>query len=186
MKINLNEIPAEGKSWILNRHTSELNSSLSDLIVNEPYDIQFNIHPLSSGNYTLSGQVKTKAPEECSRCGIDFKLSILKTFKTILMPEQEENRTDQYSKSNHISDTPEIELDVYEYSGNSFNAGEFFHELIGLEIPFVPVPETGKDGNCLECKKPVSSKPFSYEEAMPQPESPFTQLKDLKIKKSDH
>ncbi len=48
MKINLNEIPAEGREYICNKRTAEFNESIGDLVGQEPYTIQFLVRPLGN------------------------------------------------------------------------------------------------------------------------------------------
>src|SRR3989344_2161785 len=99
MKIRLNEIPELGRNYVLNRQTAELNSVLEDLIKNNSYDINLDIIPLNSKDFTVTGSLLTKTFEQCSRCAEDFDLIIDKKIREILIPNHEEDRTGKYAKT---------------------------------------------------------------------------------------
>ncbi len=182
MIINLLEIPEEGKEFICNNNTKDLNESLRDLIGNQAHEARFFIRPLQTGTFELSGKIKTKLPEDCSRCGLDFDLDLNESFQEILIPATKMDRTAKYAKTNHVSDMAEIETAVYEYKGHHFNAGEYFHELVGLADPLTPAPACDAQGNCSLCHKNVKLESFSYEEpGFEKPVNPFGALKGLKL-----
>lgn len=184
MLINLLDIPEEGKAYICNQNTGELNEAFRDLIGNTPYSTEFFIRPLAAGAYELSGKIKTEMPEECSRCGLDFKFNVDERFKELLIPEQSTPRTGKYAKANHLSDMSTEDLTVAEYQGHHFNAGDYLHELVAITEPVNPAPEEDEKGDCRVCKLKVRGKSFGYEDKAPeidQPESPFSVLKNLKL-----
>lgn len=182
MKINLLDIPEEGKSFQIDNKSGEINEALKDLIGNSMYSAQFRITPMQSGTFELRGQIKTESPEECSRCGEDFKFNIDEKFSEILMAKLEVPRNGFYAKPNHLSDVKETEQEVFEYEGNTFDAGEFFHEKVGLTIPFNPAPVCDSSGKCVLCEKDTKA-PISYEDpGYNKPESPFASLKNIKLK----
>lgn len=182
MLINLLEIPAEGKTFVCNRNTSELNASLDDLIGNTPYTAEFTIRQLQPATYELVGSIKTEIPEDCSRCGLDFKMPIDERFRELLIPEQEVPRNSKFAKANHVSDMSGGGPDVVEYQGHHFNAGEFIHEVVGLAEPFTPAPPCNSKGECTLCKKLIPDEKFSYEDpGFETPTSPFGALKNIKL-----
>ncbi|MGE0632755.1 MAG: DUF177 domain-containing protein [Pseudobdellovibrionaceae bacterium] len=181
MIINLSEIPEEGRHYICNRETAELNASLADLIADRKYDVKFFIKPMPGG-FEMTGEFKTHVPEQCSRCAEDFELGSEGQFHEILLPELDEPRTAKYSKPNHFSDMASEGTEHVEYKGNHFNMGEYVHEAIALTIPFQPLPPEDKEGNCSLCHKLVKGCTFGYEEVMEEKkENPFSQLKGLKF-----
>jgi uncharacterized protein len=183
MFINLHEIPADGKSWSLDRKTGELNSILKDLIGSVPYQIELTIRPLeaSSGAYDLTGSIQTQLPEQCSRCGLDYEMAVNEKIHHLMMPVLETPRDAKFLKPNHFSDLHE-ELEVTEYQGTSFNVGEFFHEVVALAQPLIPRPAADEKGNCGVCKIPVKGKSFSYDEEMSvATHKPFNALKGIKL-----
>ena len=185
MFINLNEIPPEGQEWIFNRKTSELNEILSDVIGSAPYEAKLTIRALQPGTYEITGGVTTQIPEDCSRCGLDFKFDINEKFHELLLPGSKLPRDGKYAKANHYSDESHTGPEVVEYVGNQFAVGEFVHEVVALAIPFNPAPAEDEKGNCRTCKIPVKNQSFSYVEDLGDddeiPESPFAALKKLKV-----
>lgn len=181
MIINLQEIPEEGKSWVLNRHTAELNESLRDLIGNTPYTAEFTILPMPAGTFELRGFIRTELPESCFRCGLDFQFPVSEVVHELLMPEMETPRDAKFAKTNHFSDQTHEGPTVVEYSGHHFNAGEYFHEVVGIAAPPSAAPEEDEKGNCRLCELPVRNRTFSYEEPMTEEESPFAVLKKMKM-----
>lgn len=183
MKINLTEIPEEGRSYKWNTQTGELNSVLNDLIGKTPYESEFFIKPLNSRDFEVVGTIATKLPEQCSRCGIDIAFPVNKKFREFLIPKQDQPRGSKYSKVNHVSDLPEDGPDVSEYEGNLFDMGEYLHEVVALAAPFNAAGPEDENGDCSICKIPVRGQSFSYDEEMPseKPQNPFAVLKNIKI-----
>lgn len=182
MKINLNEIPSEGKSWSFNEKTGELNATLNDLIGKNPYQAELSILPLQTGGtYELRGSVKTQFPEQCSRCGIDFKHKINEKFNYLLMPELETPRDGKYTKPNHYTDLHEETIETAEYQGHHFEAAEFLHEVIALYEPLIPAPALDDKDDCTECKLSMKNRTFSYDEGELPKANPFGALKGIKL-----
>lgn len=182
MKINLNEIPTDGKSWLLNEKTAELSASLKDLIGAQPYQTEFTITPLPSpGAYELRGKISTKVPELCSRCGIDFNYTINEKFYYILMPEIDLPRDGKFAKPNHYTDLHEDKTETAEYQGHHFNVSEFFHELVAVNIPIIPAPPVDENEDCGECKISLKNHSFSMDEGEVKPKNPFSALKGIKL-----
>lgn len=180
MRINLNEIPDEGKEWILNRQTGELNTVLRDLIEAEPYEAQFHIRPMPAGTYELVGFIKTKMPEDCSRCGQDFKWDVSERYRELLMPAMSQPRNSHFAKPNHVSDMLNEGPSVTEYHGQTFEIGEFLHEVVAIALPLVPAPPEDKDGRCSTCKIMVRGCSFGFEEKAELKANPFSVLETLK------
>ncbi|MFP5520190.1 MAG: YceD family protein [Bdellovibrionia bacterium] len=183
MRLILSEIPEEGKEFIVNSQTAELNETLRDLIGKNPHEARFFVRPLNSKDYELSGKIKTKLAETCSRCGLDIQLDIDSDFREILIPKQIDTRTGKYAKPNHISDVEAEGPDVSEYSGNSFDMGEYLHEVVALAAPYNPVGPENEKGDCSICEMPVRGRSFGYDEEMPEDmqKKPFAALKNLKL-----
>lgn len=184
MIIHLNEIPEEGKSYIWNNQTAELNLILQDLIGNTSYSAEFFIKPLQQGTFQLTGKMRTQLPEECSRCGLDFNLAVDERFKELMIPSSGSgSRTSHFAKANHFSDLKEEAPSVVEYNGNQFNMGEYLHEVVALAEPNIPAPPVTKDDNCSLCLKNVRQIQQSYEDKGFEGDrkNPFDVLKGLKL-----
>jgi uncharacterized protein len=174
MKIRLNEIPEDGRQYLINRQTAELNAELQDLIQNAPYNVNLYIRPINSRDFDLTGEIATHTVEQCSYCAEDFNFPIQKKVREILIPEPEADRTGKYAKS-AVSMSDDEGLTVSSYKGTQFDLGEFIHEAIALEVPFKP--------SCEACLKKADSKPFIYDEKMGEDikPNPFQSLKGLKL-----
>lgn len=183
MKINLADIPEDGRSFNWNTQTGEINNIISDLIGKNQYEASFHIKPITSKDFELTGSIISKLPEQCSRCGIDFAFPINQKFHEILIPRQSQPRGGKYSKVNHVSDLPDSGTDSVEYDGQHFDMGEYLHEVIALAIPFNPAGPEDAEGNCIICEIPVKDRTFNYDEQMPEekPQNPFSALKNIKI-----
>lgn len=183
MKINLTEIPEEGRAYQWNSKTGELNSVLKELIGKALYETEFFIKPLNSKDFDLTGTIQTKLPEQCSRCGIEFPFPVNEKFHEILIPKQGQPRNSKYSKVNHVSDLPQGGPEVSEYEGHIFNIGEFLHEVVALAAPFNAAGPEDEKGDCSICGIPVRGQSFNYDEKMPEekPLNPFAALKNIKI-----
>jgi|GEM_PF-1443763 len=176
--IKLNEIPVEGRNYIYNRKTAELNVALQDLIKNNPFDVVLDIKPLNTKDFTITGSVITKTQEQCSRCAEDFDFVINKKINEILIPSQEDDRTGKYAKTSGVlttADSAETSFSVSEYTKQQFDLGEFIHEAIAIEVPFNPY--------CSICKKLNNDDIFVYDEQMGEEvkPNPFLALKAVKL-----
>lgn len=183
MKINLAEIPEEGKSFLVNNKTAELKAILKDLIGDMPHKAEFFIKPLNARDFELSGEIETELPSECSRCALDFNLRLKTPFRGIIIPRQEDDRTGHYTKPNHVSETLTDGPATVEHDALVFDMGEYLHEAVAIATPFNPVGPENEKGDCSVCGIHVRGRSFGYEEVMPieKPESPFAALKNIKL-----
>lgn len=183
MKINLSEIPEEGCSYHWTEKTGEITTALKDITGNNAYDTEFYIKPLNSKDYELLGTIKTKLPEQCSRCGSDIDFPINEKFHEILIPKQHQPRDGKYARVNHVSDLPTGGPETSEYEKNVFDMGEFLHEVVALATPFNPACPEFIDGKPSECKIPLEGQAFTKaaEAVMEKPKNPFEALKNLKL-----
>lgn len=139
MKIRLNEIPSEGRSYVFNRESGELNSNLDDLIDSNAYDVDLFIKPIGNA-YEMKGHVKTTLPEVCSKCGWDFELPMERGFHEILFEEQ----SDEHRKTHSVHGNQSVDFfaegpSMTPVRGEVFDPGEFVHEVIALAEPFYPM-----------------------------------------------
>ncbi len=186
MRINLHEIPEEGKKFLWTEKTKEVSRELQDLIGPSAHTADFFIKPINSKDFQVTGTIKTHLPEACSRCGMDFNFPVNQTFHEILIPAQPEDRTGKYAKVNHISEAATSGPSVAEYGANqTFEMGEYLHEQVAIALPFNPAPPEKANGDCSLCDQPVRGQVFTYNEEMPEEkvESPFEVLKNLTVPK---
>jgi uncharacterized protein len=184
MIINLAEIPEEGRSYDYSTETGEVTEALTDLIGENKYVTQFQIRPLNTRDFVLTGTLKTKSKEICSYCGLGIQFPVNIKFNEILIPPQEMTRDGHYAKPNHFSEAEADGPQSFEYSpGMKLDIGEYLHETIALSIPFNPAPEISEKGDCSDCGINVQTVIKTYEEKpTPQVEkNPFAVLKSLKV-----
>jgi uncharacterized protein len=182
--IRLTEIPDEGKSFKWNRETAELNSALDDLLGTEKFSVEFFLKPVNSKDFMMTGTIQTQVPEDCSLCGLDFKLPLSIRINEILIPTQTSDRKGHYARVNHISDAPGQDgPQSLEYAENeTFDMGEYVHEAIAIAIPFKPVPETNEKDECRICGLNQKTHNFGYDEKIEtEKPNPFAVLKNLKL-----
>lgn len=188
LQIKLHEVPEEGREYIYNKATGELNESLRDLIENNDYHATLFIKPLNHKDYALTGTIKTQTVETCSLCGETFKFPTSARINEILIPAVANKEKEKQSRSNHFSELDESTVGVSEYKSDVFDMGEHLHEAVALSVPFNPKPVQNADGSCTVCLKSIQLGEFNYDENMGSIDStaekpnPFNVLKDFKVK----
>lgn len=184
MKINLFDIPEEGRQFKWNEKTGELKSVLEDLIGQASYKADLFIRPINSKDFEMTGSIKTLTKEDCSRCGVDFQFPVSEKIHELLIPPQPIDRQGKYARVNHISESVTDGPTVSEYNDQGyFDVGEHLREVVAIAIPFNPAPAEDSQGNCVSCQLKVCDMFFSYDEKIPESESPkpFEVLKNLKL-----
>lgn len=166
MKIRLNEIPAEGRSYTFDRKSAELDSDLNDLIGKHDYFVDFTILPIGNA-YEMRGKFKTTLTKLCSKCGDEFELPLQKAIHEILMEEQEDIRKTHSVHGNQSVDfeNPET-VSMTPIRGNILDPGAFTHEAIGLAEPLYPM--CGPNETCLhaeEVEKVLTQLEIEWEQA---------------------
>ena len=146
MKIRLNEIPEEGRSYIFDRKSGEINEAVADVVGTHDYKADIFIKPIG-GVYEVSGKIETTLDETCSTCGYDFELPVTRAFREILVQEKDEHRKSQSVHGNQSVDFLEEGLAMATVKGQIFDAGDYVHEVIAFAEPFYPT--CGVAGGCL-------------------------------------
>jgi uncharacterized protein len=138
MRINLNEIPTDGRVYEYSRSTGELNSTLDDLLAKNPYDVELFIKPMGNA-FEMKGQLTSRKSALCSKCGFDIVLPLSQSVKEILIEEpKEEYRKDQAVHGNGAIDFLADAPGVTHYQSPFFNIGDYVHEAFALAEPFYP------------------------------------------------
>lgn len=184
MIINLADIPEEGRDYEYTNASGEVTAALADLIGENKYFIQFNLKPLNSRDFTLTGTLKTRSKEICSYCGLGIQFPVLVKFMEYVIPPQEMTRDGHYIRSSNFIENEADGPQSFEYSeGMKLNIGEYLHETIALNVPYNPAPEINEKGDCGDCGINVQGLLKTYEEK-PTPleeTNPFAVLKSLKV-----
>jgi uncharacterized protein len=185
MKIRLKEIPQDGRSYVFDRSSAELNEVLQDLVGENDYSVELYIKPI--GNvYEMTGSLKTVLPETCSHCGYEFELPIDRRIKEVLFEELAVERKSQSVHGNHSVDFEKDGLSMTPVQKDVFNAGEFVHEMVALSEPLYPM--CGPNGQCLrakeveEIRRRLDAESDITKEEKP---NPFTVLKGLDLRKKN-
>jgi uncharacterized metal-binding protein YceD (DUF177 family) len=170
IRIDLSEVPLEGRHFKYDSEGKELSEVLSDLIEDRPYRVDFHVRPL--GNvYEVSGEIGTTLALTCARCGRDFQRPSTTEFRELVVVEKERPRG---SRSDHVHHEDAGGLFCNYQTSDEFDVAEYIHEQIASSEPLVAHCELP------DCEKsPLSTPP----EQTWQVENPFAALKDLKLKK---
>ncbi len=136
MKIRLAEIPEDGRQFTFTRESGELNTALKDLLPAVPYRVDLTIRPLGNA-YEMEGKVVTSLNELCSLCGWDLNLPLNRTFREVLVEEEETDRETHHVHGNQSVDFLS-EGSSSTYKDGVFDAGEFVHELVAISEPMYP------------------------------------------------
>lgn len=185
-KIKLSEIPEDGREYTFNQATAEISADLKDLIGHENYDAKVFIKPLNHKDFSVVGRIKTATKEDCSLCGETFSLKADLEVNEILIPhnprQERVEKSEKQVRSNHMSELDESNVGVIEYHAEEFEIGSCLRQIVALSIPYKPVPQTNKEGDCVVCLKSQLTA-FSYDEKMGEDikKSPFEILKALKL-----
>lgn len=185
MKIRLNEIPDEGRSYTFDRKSAELNEDLADIVGAHPYTVDMFIKPIGNA-FEMRGTVKTTLSEVCSRCGYDFELPVDRKFNEILFEEEHEHRKSQGVHGNQSVNFLDEGASMVPVKGNVFNVGEYAHEAIALEEPFYPL--CGPNETCLhedEVKQIVERLEHESELEEGEAKNPFAALKGLELSRKN-
>ena len=187
MKIRLGEIPDEGRSYLFDRESAELNSDIEDLVGKHPYSVDMFIKPIGNA-YEMRGTVKTILSEVCSKCGEDFELAIDRKFTEIIFEEEKTDRKSQAVHGNQSVDFLNDGATMLPVRGNVFDAGDYTHEAIALAEPFYPT--CGTNGTCLHADEVAEALARLEAEAAAAVESkekvnPFSALKELELSRKN-
>lgn len=189
MKIRLNEIPQDGREYVFDRKSGELNGALADILGTHPYDVKFTIKPIGNA-YELRGKVATTLTETCSKCGWEFDMPVSRALNEILFEEQEEYRKAHSVHGNRSVDYGTTDLEMSAYRGEVFDAANFVHEAIALAEPFYPTCGK-KDGACdreaevRKIREQLEAEYASAEEEAAIMRNPFAVLKGLDLGKKN-
>ena len=186
-KIKLSEVPEDGREYIFNQATGELSEDLKDLIGNEKYDATVFIKPLNHKDFSVVGRIKTATKEDCSLCGETFSLKADLEVNEILIPHnprtnERVEKSEKQVRSNHMSELNESSVGVIEYNAEEFEVGTCLRQIVALSIPYKPMPQATKEGDCVVCLKSQLTA-FNYDEKMGEDlkKNPFEVLKALKL-----
>ncbi len=181
MRINLNEIPAEGRTYDFSRKTGELNDALADVLEKNPYEVELFIKPMGNA-FEMTGKIQSQKKSVCSKCGADMDLPLAQVVKEILIEEPKEYRKDQGVHGNgavdFLAEGPAVTL----YRSPFFNVDDYVHEAFALAEPFYPECGVGKCENLKEVQAKLQELELSSELERRIGHPAFSVLEGLKPK----
>ena len=188
MKIRLGEIPEEGRSYIFDRQSGEMNAALEDVVGSHAYAAQMHIKPIGNA-YELRGSVSTTLSEVCSKCGTDFELPIDRKFTEIIFEDETEYRKTHGVHGNQSVNFSDEGTSMVPVRGNVFDAGDYLHAAVVLAEPFYPT--CGTNGACLHAEeveqvlKQLEQKAAEAVQEVTEKTNPFAALKELDLSRKN-
>jgi uncharacterized protein len=184
--INLKELPPEGHQFTYSDQTGELSAVLRDLIGSNPYSAKITIAPMGN-TFDLRGEIQTKMDLQCALCAIEFKYPIeLKLHELIVvMKKQALQKGDQTTKANHAHEWEAQGPDYILLDSDTFNIGDYLHEMVALSEPLRPLGKPDCDKDCDNLTNRERRPWLSYgndQDAQPVKANPFQILEKIKLK----
>lgn len=137
MRINLNDIPTEGKQFKFTQADGKITPVMQDLIGQEDFSFDITIRPLGNA-FEVKGEGHSFADEVCSKCGWDLHLPIDKKIHEYLVIEEARPRKSHSTHGNQSLDLEQNGPDTTYLKSQQFNVGEFLHEQLALSWPEYP------------------------------------------------
>jgi uncharacterized metal-binding protein YceD (DUF177 family) len=137
MKIQLKDIPAEGKAFFFSRKDGRLDAALHDLTGARYYEAEVFIQPMGSA-YVVTGKGSFTGEDLCSQCGWETAFELSGKIDEYLVIEKERGRS---SHSPHGNNSLELENEGPEttyLTSSILDFGEFIHEQFALMWPDYP------------------------------------------------
>lgn len=177
MKVRVNQIPVEGKEYILkvdvrkaNRYFSILkNSDFSALS-----DVRGRVNVWDNGGMIIvDGELAVDLRLTCSRCLSHFRYPISQHFRSIYSPFYETCREEDMELKPY-------DMDVSIYNGVELDLDNVLYEQVFLGIPAQALCSPNCKGLCPSCGANLNEGPCNCN--MEIHPSPFNVLKKLKLK----
>ena len=182
MIIRLYELGKDGRNFHFSNETDEIEQVLAEDLHGQAFKIDFHLRPLSSKTFEMKGKFLARVPQVCSKCSEDFFIPIDLDFHEILIQPQPEDRKGKYAKTHSAG---EESLSSYEYLPDlTFDAGEYFRELLGISLPPYPKHGPSEKEVCLQALKSLGVQADDVEKEIEFGEtshSPFNVLQNLKL-----
>jgi len=173
MKINIDDIPAEGSSLDL----IEESHALTELAGGEleysfvaPVAMHLDLTK-TDGNVFVSGDIKTRIAVDCSRCLNRFERPFDVDFSVFYTREKEDGSEKELKPG---------DMDVNYLTGNEIDSTELALAQITLEMPMQPLCKPECKGLCPRCGADLNEGPCTCpveEKVNPK----FAKLKGFKV-----
>lgn len=124
-------------------------------------------------NVSIKGRIEAEGELECCRCLEPFDFPVEVEFKYVLTPAED-------LEEGELELTPE-DLEYSHYTGDVIDLDQLIVEQIVLEVPIKPLCDDSCKGLCPVCGINRNRETCDHESE--QASSPFSRLKDFKVKK---
>lgn len=135
MRIDLQNIDDDGKSFHCKDLSEDLKGSFKDLIGDNDFKIDFEIRPLGN-TFQVLGQMETRYSDVCSLCAEDIQVPLQARINEILVIEEKRPRNAQVSQSQQNFD-PTNPAATY-LNEPYLEADEFLHEIMAAAFHNFP------------------------------------------------
>ncbi len=179
MKIRLNEIPADGRSYEFTRLDKDIFEGIKDLVAD--FKVNIRIEPITSSNFQITGSIQASEVAECSKCGWDLPLKLnLKISEVLVKEEPQEIRKKQHVHGNQSMDfdSDQDQLQVTYYKSDELNLTEWLHEQIASQQSQFPWCEKINCEKFLETEKILERMRSQIPQELKN-QSPFAGLAEL-------
>ncbi len=173
MRIDLQNIDDDGKSFHSNDLREDLKGSFKDLIGDNDFKIDFEIRPLGN-TFQVLGSMETHYSDVCSLCAEDIQVTLQTRINEILVIEEKRPRNSQVSQSQQNFD-PMNPAATY-LNEPYLEADEFLHEI--MAAAFQNFPSCADKEACEERQSLIKEKLLNQQN-LGHPG--FEALKDLKL-----
>lgn len=183
-KIELRDLPADGREFVYNRETGEMNESLKELIQDNPYEVKFRMTPMGN-TFDLRGEIATRLDLQCSLCATDYKLPVKQSLHELIVVQKPLHKGDQQTRANHAHELADSGPDYIVLTDEVFDAAEYVHEVIALAEPLRPLCAPEAEDGCANSKERPDRPWLSYgqeERDKGIRVNPFQVLEKMKLK----
>lgn len=182
MKIQLKDIPAEGKTFYFSRKDGRLDAALKDLTGPRNYEIEVFLQPMGSA-FIVKGKGRFTGEDLCSQCGWETPLELSGKIDEYLVIEKERDRSSHSTHGNHSLELEAEGPETTYLTSSVLDLGEFLHEQLALMWP--DYPRCSDDLEC-ESRKAESEKRVLQSEAPPETKNGHPAFQVLDKLKKDH
>ena len=181
--LKFSEIPVEGRTFVYSPEaTPELSGALEEVFGNNPWKVEIFVQPAGDA-YRITGLIRGERDLLCSRCAADVKFQVqekIDEFFSIF--SNGPIRIEQSSRVNHQSDLHGSGADWTCLEGETLNLGEYFREIVLANEPLKVLKTPPCDQSCPDLLKAIEAGWIEgSNEGTSSTQSPFAQLKDLKL-----
>lgn len=180
MLVNVNSIPQEGLSLILNQKDKAIQDIFQEVFADELISCDLKMGQLhlekTDHEIQLHGKIAIDYHALCSRCGKELANHRSMDFYRLLVPRHEGRGIN----SQEELELKEEDMNFSSYEGDLLHLDEILREELLLQLPFNELCDERCQGLCAKCQKTKAECQCQERNAF----SPFSILKDFKPRKT--